>query len=310
MKAIVLKSPGGTENLVYTTLPVPEIADGEVLVQVKAISINPIDVKTRSGKGLTAKFQGLDPVILGWDISGVVTASRSPLLKEGDEVFGMVNFPGHGQAYAEYVAAPADQLALKPAGLSHEAAAAATLAALTALQALNSAGIKKGDKVLIHAAAGGVGHFAVQIAKYMGAYVIGTASAANRDFVLGLGADEHFDYKAAPFEDHYRNLDLVLDSMGGEYIDRSLLTLREEGTIISLPTGLREAVGEKAAAQNKKGYFIVVASSGKDMQQLADLIAQGFIRPEVSQVFSFEEMKQAHQQLETGSTRGKVVVKV
>ncbi|WP_212003928.1 NADP-dependent oxidoreductase [Chitinophaga sp. HK235] len=310
MKAIVLKSPGGTENLVYTTLPVPEIADGEVLVQVKAISINPIDVKTRSGKGLTAKFQGLDPVILGWDISGVVTASRSPLLKEGDEVFGMVNFPGHGQAYAEYVAAPADQLALKPAGLSHEAAAAATLAALTALQALNSAGIKKGDKVLIHAAAGGVGHFAVQIAKYMGAYVIGTASAANRDFVLGLGADEHFDYKAAPFEDHYRNLDLVLDSMGGEYIDRSLLTLREEGTIISLPTGLREAVGEKAAAQNKKGYFIVVASSGKDMQQLAELIAQGFIRPEVSQVFSFEEMKQAHQQLETGSARGKVVVKV
>ncbi|RBL91086.1 NADP-dependent oxidoreductase [Chitinophaga flava] len=310
MKAIVLKSPGGTENLVYTTLPVPEIADGEVLVQVKAISINPIDVKTRSGKGLTAKFQGLDPVILGWDISGVVTASRSPLLKEGDEVFGMVNFPGHGKAYAEYVAAPADQLALKPAGVSHEAAAAATLAALTALQALNSAGIKKGDKVLIHAAAGGVGHFAVQIAKYMGAYVIGTASAANRDFVLGLGADEHFDYKSAPFEDHYRNLDLVLDSMGGEYIDRSLLTLREQGTIISLPTGLREAVGTKAAAQNKNGYFIVVASSGKDMQQLADLIAQGFIRPEVSQVFSFEEMKQAHQQLETGSTRGKVVVKV
>lgn len=308
MKAIIVKEAGGVDRLIHTTLPVPEIADGEVLVQVKAISINPVDVKTRSGKGMFSKLIAAGPVILGWDISGVVTASRSPLFKEGDEVFGMVNFPGHGKAYAEYVAAPADQLAHKPAGISHEEAAAATLAALTALQAFASTSIKPGDKVLIHAAAGGVGHYAVQLAKEAGAYVIGTASAANRDFVLGLGADEHFDYKSGPFEEHYHDLDLVLDSMGGEYIDRSLKVLRPQGTIISLPSGLRETVAEKAAAQGKTGYFITVASSGKDMRLLADLMERGRLKSHVSAVFNFADMAKAHQQIESGSTRGKVVV--
>ncbi|NML38884.1 NADP-dependent oxidoreductase [Chitinophaga sp. G-6-1-13] len=308
MKAIILKGAGDIDQLVHTTLPVPEIADGEVLVQVKAISVNPIDVKTRSGKGMFGKLQADDPVILGWDISGTVTASRSSLFREGDDVFGMINFPGHGKAYAEYVAAPAEQLARKPAGISHEEAAAATLAALTALQALNSTQINPGDKVLIHAAAGGVGHYAVQLAKEAGAYVIGTASAANRDFVLGLGADEHFDYKSGAFEDHYHDLDLVLDTMGGEYIDRSLKVLRPQGTIISLPSGLRETVGEKAAAQNKTGYFIVVASSGKDMHRLADLLERGKVKSHVSAVFNFADMGKAHQQIESGSTRGKVVV--
>ncbi|MBC9915581.1 NADP-dependent oxidoreductase [Chitinophaga varians] len=308
MKAIILQGAGDIDQLIHTTLPVPEIADGEVLVQVKAISINPIDVKTRSGKGMFGKLQADNPIILGWDVSGTVTASRSPLFKEGDEVFGMINFPGHGKAYAEYVAVPAEQLARKPAGISHEEAAAATLAALTALQALNSTQIHPGDKVLIHAAAGGVGHYAVQLAKEAGAYVIGTASAANRDFVLGLGADEHFDYKSGAFEDHYHDLDLVLDTMGGEYIDRSLKVLRPQGTIISLPSGLRETVGEKAAAQNKTGYFIVVASSGTDMHRLADLLERGKVKSHVSAVFNFDDMGKAHQQIESGSTRGKVVV--
>ncbi|WP_078673231.1 NADP-dependent oxidoreductase [Chitinophaga eiseniae] len=308
MKTIILKGAGEVDQLVHTTLPEPEIATGEVLVQVKAISINPVDVKTRSGKAMFAKLQAEDPIILGWDIAGIVTASHSPLFKEGDEVFGMVNFPGHGKAYAEYVAAPAEQLALKPAGISYEEAAAATLAALTALQALASTTIHPGDKVLIHAAAGGVGHYAVQLAKAAGAYVIGTASAANRDFVLGLGADEHFDYRSAPFEEHYHDLDFVLDTMGGEYIDRSLKTLRPQGTIISLPSGLREAVGEKAAAQNKNGYFIMVASSGKDMQSLADLLERGKLVSHVSATYPFADMAKAHQQIASGSTRGKVVV--
>ncbi|NLR68927.1 NADP-dependent oxidoreductase [Chitinophaga varians] len=308
MKAIIVKEAGGIDKLIHTTLPVPEIKEGEVLVAVKAISINPVDVKTRAGKGQFSKLVAEGPIILGWDISGIVTASRSSLFKEGDEVFGMVNFPGHGKAYAEYVAAPADQLAHKPAGISHEEAAAATLAALTALQALNSTQINPSDKVLIHAAAGGVGHYAVQLAKEAGAYVIGTASAANRDFVLGLGADEHFDYKSGAFEDHYHDLDLVLDAMGGEYIDRSLKVLRPQGTIISLPSGLRETVEEKATAQGKKGYFITVASSGKDMRRLADLLECGRLKSHVSAVFNFEDMAKAHQQIESNSTRGKVVV--
>lgn len=310
MKAIIVKAAGGVDQLELTDLPVPEIVMGEVLVQVKAISINPVDVKTRAGKGQFNKLQANPPVILGWDISGIVTSSRSPRFKEGDAVFGMVNFPGHGKAYAEYVAAPAEHLAHKPAGISHEEAAAATLAPLTALQAFNSTQINPGDKVLIHAAAGGVGHYAVQLAKALGAYVIGTASAANRDFVLGLGADEHFDYKAAPFETHYHNLDLVLDSIGGDYIARSLKVLRPQGTIITLPSGLRETVGEQAAADGKNGYFITVASSGKDMKQLANLLERGRLKSHVSAVFPFEEMAKAHLQIESGSTRGKVVVQI
>src|SRR6218665_3365142 len=241
MKVFVLTTPGGVENLQLQELDKPALQSGEVLVQVKALSINPVDVKTRQGKGAYGRIKDQSPLILGWDISGIVTESRSDLFKTGDEVFGMVNFPGHGKAYAEYVISPADQLALKPANISHEEAAAATLAALTAYQGLvHKANLQAGQRVLVHAAAGGVGHFVVQIAKHLGAYVIGTSSAANKDFVLSLGADEHIDYKAVPFETAVADIDFVLDSMGGDYIDRSLLVTKKGGTIISIPSGLNE----------------------------------------------------------------------
>jgi NADPH:quinone reductase-like Zn-dependent oxidoreductase len=202
MKAIILKDFGGVEQLELTELPTPVIGEGEVLVQIKAISINPVDVKTRAGKGAAGKLKGESPMILGWDIAGIVTESRAEEFEAGDEVFGMVNFPGHGRAYAEYVAAPADQLALKPTTVNFESAAAATLAALTAWQAFSDHGrLRAGQRVLIHAAAGGVGHFAVQIARHIGAYVIGTASAENKEFVLGLGANECIDYKTERFEE-------------------------------------------------------------------------------------------------------------
>ena len=205
MKAIILKEAGGIENLELTDMPIPVLNSDEVLIQVKAISINPVDIKTRMGKSLYDDLKSRnEPIILGWDVSGVIaeTGSSVTQFKKGDEVFGMINFPGHGKAYAEYVAAPASHLALKPSNISHEAAAAATLAALTAWQSLvTHAKIKKGQKVLIHAAAGGVGHYAVQIAKHLGAYVIGTSSASNREFVSGLGADEQIDYKTTRMED-------------------------------------------------------------------------------------------------------------
>ncbi|NRF40608.1 NADP-dependent oxidoreductase [Pedobacter foliorum] len=311
MKSIVLKDFGSVDNLVYEELPMPSINDGEVLIQVKAISINPVDVKTRSGKGRAAKLKDEHPIILGWDVSGVVAASKSELFKAGDEVFGMINFPGHGKAYSEYVSAPASHVALKPSNITHEEAAAATLAALTAWQALvDHAKIKKGDRVLIHAAAGGVGNYAVQIAKHIGAYVIGTSSAGKRDFVLSLGADEHIDYTSQTLEDATSNIDFVLDAIGGDSIDNSLKVMRKGGTIISIPSGLNDAVGIKAEAVGAIGYPIMVQSNGEDMKKIAALLESGSVRSHVSQVFSFDEMRAAHLSLETGKTQGKIIVRV
>lgn len=311
MKAIVLTESGDVDKLVLTTLPVPVIVEGEVLIQVKAISINPVDAKTRTGKGLYGKLKEQPPIILGWDVSGIITESKSQLFKVGDEVFGMVNFPGHGKAYAEYAAAPAVHLALKPANISHEEAAAATLAALTAWQVLvNHAKIKATDKVLIHAAAGGVGHYAVQIAKHIGAYVIGTSSAKNKDFVIKLGADEHIDYKSQRFEDAAEDLDLVLDTIGGDNIDRSLEVIKTGGTIISIPSGLNEEVTAKASAKGINGYFILVASNGDDMKQLAILLEKGIIKSHVSQTYAFEQLPEAHSAIESGRTVGKIVITV
>lgn len=311
MKAIILKEFGSADQLQIQELEIPAVKEQEVLIRVKAISINPVDIKTREGKGAAGKIGEERPIILGWDISGIVTESRSERFKVGDEVFGMVNFPGHGKAYAEYVSAPADQLVLKPASISHIDAAAATLAALTAWQALvTNAKIKAGDRVLIHAAAGGVGNYAVQIAKHLGAYVIGTSSGAKKDFVLSLGADEHIDYTAVPFEQATRDIDFVLDTIGGDNIDRSLKVIKKGGTIISIPSGFREMVAEKTKDSGINGYFIMVQSDGQDMQQIARLLENGQLKSHVSQVFDFEDMIIAHKALETGRTQGKIVVRL
>jgi NADPH:quinone reductase-like Zn-dependent oxidoreductase len=248
---------------------------------------------------------------LGWDISGEITEVGADVtgFKPGDEVFAMIAFPQSGKAYAEYVKAKADELALKPAGVSHEEAAAATLAALTAWQAFHTnAPVKPGDRVLIHAASGGVGHYAVQIAKHLGAYVIATSSAANRDFVLGLGADEHIDYKAQPFETATGDIDFVLDTIGGEYIDRSLQVMKKGGTIISIVSGMNETVTPKANALGINGHNTRVKPNAENMSTIAGLLQKGIIKSHVSKVFPFEQMADAHLQLESGRTVGKVVL--
>jgi|SRR6218665_810374 len=309
MKVFVLTTPGGVENLQLQELDKPALQSGEVLVQVKALSINPVDVKTRQGKGAYGRIKDQSPLILGWDISGIVTESRSDLFKTGDEVFGMVNFPGHGKAYAEYVAAPADQLALKPAGITHEEAAAATLAALTAYQALTEkATLKAGQKILIHAASGGVGHFAVQIAKHTGAYVVGTSSAKNKAFVLGLGADEHIDYHGYNWKNSDQQFDFVLDTIGGENIDNSLEVAKPGSTLISIPSGLNESVTEKAKQKGVNGFFFMVQSNGKNMKEIASLLEKGIVKAQVSKTFAFADIRAAHDQIESGRSVGKVVV--
>ncbi|MEH6682834.1 MAG: NADP-dependent oxidoreductase [Sediminicola sp.] len=309
MKAIVLRAPGGAENLIVQEVDRPAITSGEVLVKVKAISINPVDVKSRSGKGVYGRIKEERPLILGWDISGTVIETGDAKFQVGDEVFGMVNFPGHGRAYAEYVAAPASHLALKPRNISHEAAAAATLVALTAWQALvTNANVQKGQKVLIHAASGGVGHIAVQIAKYLGATVVGTSSANNRDFVLGLGADGHIDYRGYDWTAHPREFDFVLDTIGGGNMDRSLEVTKEGGIIISIPTGLDGEVTSRAASKGVKAYFILVGSNGGDMEKIASLLEKGIIAPHIFQTYGFDRIREAHLQQETGRTVGKLIV--
>lgn len=315
MKAITLANNGGTENLILTQIPTPEIKENEVLVRVKAIGINPVDAFVRNHQFALEMFVKPQPgetVIIGWDISGVVEAVGKEVTQwvAGDEVFGMVNFRGHGKAYAEYVAAPADQLALKPGNVSHKEAAAATLAALTAWQALVTYGkVKAGEKVLIHGAGGGVGHYAVQIAKHLGAHVVGTGSAAKKDFILGLGADEFIDHTAVRFEDLVTDADLVIDPLFGDHIFRSLDAVKEGGRVIAL---LAPFTDEKLAlkVQQKKLYAhtLNVVSDGKDMQQLARLLESGEVRSHVSATYPFEEMAKAHDAIETGKTLGKIVV--
>lgn len=311
MKAILLNEAGGVDKLILSDIAEPSIGHDEVLIDVKAVSINPVDVKTRAGRGLWGRLKDLHPLILGWDLSGTVVKVGSGVTQfhQGDDVFGMVNFPGHGKSYAARVAAPAHHLALKPVNITHGQAAAATLAALTAYQTMvKHAKVLAGQRVLIHAAAGGVGHFAVQLAKYLGAYVIGTSSAANRDFVFALGADEHIDYRARRFEDAVSNIDFVLDMLGGDIIPRSLEVMKRGGTIISIPTGLNAEVTALAEAKGIHGSFILVQSSGDDMRVIANLLERGVLKPHVSASFPFERMGDAHLQIESGRTVGKVVL--
>lgn len=314
MRAIILEDAGDASQLKLTQIPIPAIKDNEVLIKTKAISVNPVDSKTRKGKSLYHELREKNPaIILGWDISGVIESVGKNVtnFKTGDEVFGMVNFPGHGQAYAEYVAAPATHLAHKPANISHEESAAATLAALTAWQALVTNGkVSKGQKVVIQAASGGVGHYAVQIAKHLGAYVIATSSEANKEFVLELGADEHIDYKKYRIDEVVNDADFVLDPMGGDNIGPSLNAVKKGGTVIMLPSLYKDLIAAQSKAKGVNGFFFSVESNGDDMKKLAELLGKGIIRSHVSQVFPFEKMKEAHEQIETGKTKGKIVVKI
>ncbi|HMI06202.1 MAG TPA: NADP-dependent oxidoreductase [Flavobacterium sp.] len=311
MDAYVLKEAGSVEQLQIENLEKPTPSADEVLIKVKALSINPVDIKTRLGKSMYANLrENFETIILGWDVSGIVESVGSDVtgFKPGDAVFGMINFPGHGKAYAEYVAAPASHLALKPSNISHEEAAAATLAALTAYQIL-SRHLKPGDKILIHAAAGGVGHFAVQIAKILGAHVTATVSEKNIAFAKSLGADEIVDYTKQPFENVAKNLDFVLDTLSGETLERTIQTVRKGGTIITIPSaGFNEEIVAKGKAHQVTIGFEMVASNGNDMKQIAQWLKSGQLKAEVSQVFPFDKLRDAHTQIESGRTRGKVVV--
>lgn len=311
MKAFVLESPTGPGGLRLTDLPVPAIGPADVLVRAKAISLNPVDGKTSHGKAVYKVIKDDVPVQLGWDVSGEVTQAGADVtsFRVGDEVFGMLNFPRAGRTYAEFVAAPAAQLVRKPASVSHAEAAAASLAALTAWQVLiTTANVQPGQRVLIHAAGGGVGHYAVQLAKERGAYVIGTSSAAKRDFVLSLGADEHVDYTQVRFEDVVAPVDVVLESVSSDQLARSLEVLKPGGVLVSLLGGLPPLLVPHAEAKNVAVHSLSVSLNTGDQQAIADRLADGRLRSHVALTLPFAELPEALRQVEGGVNPGKVVV--
>lgn len=313
MKAIVLEKAGGPENLHLAEVQKPSIKENEVLVAVKAISLNPADVKPKYADEMLSMMYGKErPIILGWDIAGTVTEVGAAVtnLKVGDKVFGMVNFPGVGNAYAEFVAAPEAHLAVMPNNVFFTEAAATTLAALTALQIL-SRKIKKGDRVLIQAGSGGVGHFAIQIAKSFGAYVITTASAKNKDFVLSIGADEAIDYHTQKIEEILSDIDFVLDTQGGKVLENSVKVLKNGGVVLTtVAPDVSEEVKVAAKKENKTITNILVHSSAEDMYTLKGMLESGAIKPNIYKTFAFEDMADAHREVEKGRTVGKVIVTI
>ena len=306
MRAVIQNSVGGPDVLVIADRPAPSPKSGEVLVRVRAAGINPVDGSVRAGY---YPLLGEPPFILGWDISGTVEAIGADVagLKVGDAVFGMPRFPKQAAAYAELAIAPADEIALKPQGIDHNHAGALPLAGLTAWQGLVRHGaLKQGRRVLIHAAAGGVGHLAVQIAKARGAYVIATASPKKLDFVRSLGADEVIDYTKGDFTAEISGLDLVLDPMGGDHAERSLAVLKDGGVLVSL-LNVHDTTRAKAAARNIRVERMSVVPDREGLIELGKLIDAGKLAVHVAKAFSLEQAGAAHAFLATRPI-GKVVL--
>ncbi|MET9967946.1 NADP-dependent oxidoreductase [Streptomyces sp. NPDC006356] len=309
MRAISQDVLGGPGVLKEVELERPTPRPNEVLVRVRAAGVNPTDWKHRANGG----FLGEPPFVLGWDVSGVVEAVGIGVARfqPGDEVFGMLSYPfGHG-SHAEYVTAPARTFAPKPASIDHTQAGALPLVSLTAWQALvEYADVRPGQRVLVHAAAGGVGHVAVQIAKARGAYVIGTASAGKHEFLRGLGADELIDYRETDFAEAVKDVDVVLDTLGGETSVRSLQVLRPGGVVVSiLPVGSDE-FHEEAERLGVRAVRMLVDADRADLRAITDLVERGQLRVEIAGTFPLADAAEAHALGDTGRTTGKLVLTV
>jgi NADPH:quinone reductase-like Zn-dependent oxidoreductase len=299
MQAVVLHETGGPDVLRLEETERPEPGDGELLIKVRAASVNPIDWKFR--RGLADKQL---PAVLGSDVSGTVEVSRAEGFAEGDEVFGFAASGG----YAEFATAPAALTAKKPAGVSYEQAAAIPVAGLTAWQALfDRGGLERGQTALIAGAAGGVGHFAVQFAKLAEARVIGTGSSRNRDFVLGLGAEEYVDYTQQNVAEAVSGVDVAFDTVGGETTQSLLPAVREGGILVTIagapPT-------DAARERGLRAELLVTSPSSEQLTRIADLVAAGDVRVELAEVIALAEVQRAHELSESGHTRGKIVLAV
>ncbi|MFD5341665.1 NADP-dependent oxidoreductase [Streptomyces hawaiiensis] len=307
MRAISQDVLGGPEVLKEVEIERPVPKPNEVLVRVRAAGVNPTDWKHRA----TGGFLGEPPFVLGWDVSGVVEAVGIGVVAfaPGDEVFGMLPYPyGHG-SHAEYVIAPVRALARKPAGVDHTRAGALPLVSLTAWQALTEhAGLRPGQRVLIHAAAGGVGHVAVQIAKARGAYVIGTASAGKHEFLREIGVDEAVDYRETDFTEAVKDADVVLDTIGGDNSLRSLRVLRPGGVLVSILPGGSDDLYEEAERLGVRALRMLVDADRSGMEAIAELAEAGKLRATIAGTFPLSDAAEAHALGDTGRTTGKLVL--
>jgi NADPH:quinone reductase-like Zn-dependent oxidoreductase len=330
MKAIRLHEFGGPEVLRYEDVPRPDLKPGEVLVRVHAVGINPPDWYLCNGyKQLPPEMRPSVPlpVIPGSDVSGVVEAIAENVqgLSVGDEVFGMIRFPSYGKsaAYAQYVAAPASDLARKPTGIDHVHASGAPMSGLTAWQFLIELGHNEpnplqpelhhpvplnGKTVLVNGAAGGVGHFAVQLAKWKGAHVIAVASGTHESFLRELGADEFLDYTKIPPEDVAHDVDLVLDTLGGPTTDRFLRTLKRGGALFPVFPGFSDT--EDAAKLGVTVSMTQVRSNGSLLSELGHLLDAGTVHVAIDSTFPLADARKAHERAASGHTRGKIVLTV
>jgi len=307
MKAIRLHTRGGPEALVYEEAPQPHPHAGEVLVRVYAAAVTPTELlwvptwTTRTGADRPF------PIILGHEFSGVIAALGAGVTEwaAGDPVYGLNDWFADG-AQAEYCVAPAAPLAPKPRSLDHAQAAVVPISALTAWQALfERARLRAGQRVLIHGAAGSVGSFAVQLARWCGSHVIGTAAAQNLDFVRALGADEVIDYRATRFEESVRDMDAVLDTVGGETLQQSWGVLKSSGTLVTIA-----AQSEGTQAPVVRDAFFIVAANRAQLAEIARLIDAGQIRVFVQESFPLAQARQAYERAQGGGSRGKVVFRV
>jgi NADPH:quinone reductase-like Zn-dependent oxidoreductase len=311
MRAVVLREYGGPEVLAIEEVEAPEPIPTEVQVRVRAAGVNPVDVKTREGKGVAAVL-GEPPVRLGWDVCGTVTAIGAGVtrFRVGEEVFGMPWFPRQAGAYAEYVTAPSRHFAGKPHALSDEEAGALPLAGLTAWQiVVETIQLQSGDDLLVHGAAGGVGHLAVQIAKARGANVIATAQAEQAGWLRRLGADQVIDYENERFEGLVADLDAVID-FPGSYGERSLAALRPGGMLVSVPSGVPRELLDLAARGQRRATGFLVEPDPVGLAGLAHLVEAGHLQVKVERAFDREQVAAAHRLAEAGHSGGKIVLRV
>jgi len=306
MNAIVIRSFGGPEVLEPAELPRPQPAEGQVLIHVRAAGVNPVDYKIRSGS--YSKNDIKLPLVLGRDVSGTIEAVGRGVTdyKVGDEVYAFLG--SHSGGYAQFAIAKENEIALKPKTLDHVKAAAVPLAATTAWQGLfDHGGLHAGQRVLIHGAAGGVGHFAVQFAKVRGATVVATGAEQDQALLKELGADEVIDYEHQRFEHQVSDIDLVLDLIAGETQDRSWAVLRRGGAIVST---LQQPSEEQAKAYDARAKVFMAEPRHEQLVEIAKLIDDGKVRVLVNHTHPLNEVRRVHEELEHEHTTGKLVLTV
>ncbi|QIB73920.1 NADP-dependent oxidoreductase [Halogeometricum borinquense] len=311
MNAIRVHEYGDADVLTHEEIPRPEPAADELLVRVHAAGVNPIDWMVREGYADDALDPSL-PYVPGWDLSGVVAdvGTSVSAFAPGDEVFGLVEMPDPGNAYAEYATVPAEDVVLKSDALTHEEAAAIPMVALTARRALFVVGdVRPGQRVLVHAAAGGVGHIAVQLASHAGASVIGTASARNEGFLRELGVDEFIDYRNQSFEDELSDIDVVLDAVGGETLERSIDVITRGGRIVTLPEPPSQNVVTNARNERNASIdWFSVEPDAAALSEIRTLVENDHLRVAVSDAWPLSEAHAAHRASQRGHVRGKLVL--